>query len=109
MPRHCWSYRRRDPRTATRSISITRRYENHSGKRFPPALIDSVESLRALKGNIMAIIGIESAVYCVEDIDKSVDFFEDFGLHIYDRNDSHTRFLLPDNSNVFIRFLAPLP
>jgi hypothetical protein len=57
----------------------------------------------------MAIIGIESVVYCVEDIGKSVDFFEDFGLHIYDKNDSHTRFRLPDHSNVFVRSLDRHP
>ena len=57
----------------------------------------------------MAIIGIESVVYCVEDISKSVDFFEDFGLRIYERNEAQTRFRLPDHSNVIIRSFTQHP
>ena len=51
----------------------------------------------------MAIIGIESVVYCVDDVSKSIDFFEDFGLRLYESNESCTRFRLPDHSNVIIR------
>ena len=27
----------------------------------------------------MAILGLESVTYCVDDLDRSTDFFEDFG------------------------------
>lgn len=59
----------------------------------------------------MAILGIETLVYCVDDVQKSTDFFEDFGLRIFDRNSSQTLFRLPDNSNVIVRSIhhSPVP
>lgn len=57
----------------------------------------------------MAILGIETLIYCVDDTAKSVDFFEDFGLRIFERDASHVRFKLPDNSNVIIRSLSESP
>jgi catechol 2,3-dioxygenase-like lactoylglutathione lyase family enzyme len=59
----------------------------------------------------MAILGIETLVYCVEDVKKSSDFFEDFGLRLFDRDSSQTHFRLPDNSNVIVRSIrnSPVP
>ena len=57
----------------------------------------------------MAILGIETLVYCVDDVQKSTDFFEDFGLPIFDRNSSQTLFRLPDNSNVIVRSIRNSP
>jgi catechol 2,3-dioxygenase-like lactoylglutathione lyase family enzyme len=57
----------------------------------------------------MAILGVETLVYCVDDVQKSVDFFEDFGLRILERDSSHARFKLPDNSHVIIRSIKDAP
>jgi len=54
----------------------------------------------------MAVLGIETLVYCVEDITRSVDFFEDFGLRIFERIAGKARFKLPDSANVLIQSLA---
>lgn len=51
----------------------------------------------------MAIIGIQSLVYGVEDIDISARFFEDFGLRPADGGEHHRRFTLPEGSQVVIR------
>src|ERR1700727_2118460 len=51
----------------------------------------------------MAILGIESLIYSVGDVEKSCRFFEDFGLRrpaIAGRVD---RFDLPEGSHVLIR------
>lgn len=57
----------------------------------------------------MAIIGIERLIYCVDDVEKSVQFFEDFGLRLQERTADLTRFQLPDNSRVYFRSLATHP
>lgn len=57
----------------------------------------------------MAIIGIERLVYCVDDVEKSVQFFEDFGLKLHKRDQDQAAFLLPDNSRVLFRALATHP
>jgi len=57
----------------------------------------------------MAILGIETIVYCVDDVSKSVDYFEDFGLRVFSRDEKQTRFQLPDNSNVIVRSIAEFP
>ena len=57
----------------------------------------------------MAILGVETLVYCVEDEQKSVEFFEDFGLRVFDRNSTRTRFRLPDNSNVIVQSIRDAP
>src|SRR6266403_6067789 len=51
----------------------------------------------------MAILGIETVVYCVDDIAKSADFFDDFGLRRYEETGASLRFRLPDHSNVIVR------
>jgi catechol 2,3-dioxygenase-like lactoylglutathione lyase family enzyme len=51
----------------------------------------------------MAIVGIESLVYGVEDIPTSTRFFEDFGLPLVESNVSGSVFVLPEGSSVLIR------
>ena len=57
----------------------------------------------------MAILGLESVTYCVDDLDRSTDFFEDFGLSLFERTQRHIRFKLPDTSNVILRNLKSDP
>lgn len=57
----------------------------------------------------MAILGIESVVYCVDDLDKSIDFFEDFGLRLKRRSAQTAHFTMPDGSNVFLQPLKSHP
>lgn len=51
----------------------------------------------------MAIIGIESLIYGVDDVAISTRFFEDFGLPLVARSDDETRFELQEGSSVVIR------
>ena len=51
----------------------------------------------------MGILGIETVVYCVNDVAKSADFFDDFGLRRYEETGAQLRFRLPDHSNVIVR------
>jgi hypothetical protein len=51
----------------------------------------------------MAILGIESLIYGVEDVEKSCRFFEDFGLRQAASAASVGRFDLPEGSQVLIR------
>jgi len=51
----------------------------------------------------MAITAIASLVYGVADVDKSIRFFEDFGLHLIDRDADRGLFELPEGSQVEIR------
>ena len=57
----------------------------------------------------MAILGIETLTYCVDDMQKSVDFFEDFGLRVFESSPTRTHFRLPDNSNVIVRSIREAP
>ncbi|EZP74514.1 Glyoxalase/bleomycin resistance protein/dioxygenase [Sphingomonas paucimobilis] len=57
----------------------------------------------------MTILGIESLVYCVDDLERCVDFFEDYGLKIYDRTSDMVRYRLPDTSNVILQRLSTHP
>lgn len=57
----------------------------------------------------MAIIGIERILYRVDDVDRSIRFFEDFGLPLLDRDDGGACFRLPDNARVDIRSIATDP
>ncbi|EZP71143.1 Glyoxalase/bleomycin resistance protein/dioxygenase [Sphingomonas paucimobilis] len=52
------------------------------------------------------IIGIESIIYGVEDLDQCVRYFEDFGLHLSARADREAVFELEEGSSVLIRPLA---
>lgn len=51
----------------------------------------------------MAIIGIESLIYGVEDVPTCTRFFEDFGLPLIDRSDEVARFTLQEGSSVVIQ------
>src|SRR5712671_1651506 len=51
----------------------------------------------------MAILGIESLSYGVEDVEKSCTFFEDFGLRLAASAGSVGRFDLPEGSHVLIK------
>jgi len=57
----------------------------------------------------MAIIGIETIRYCVDDVERCTRFFDDFGLPLHGEAEGETRFLLPDNSKVVLRSLAKAP
>ncbi len=51
----------------------------------------------------MAILGIETLIYGVDDVGKCTDFFEDFGLPLIDRSAERGLFRLAEGSNVVIR------
>jgi catechol 2,3-dioxygenase-like lactoylglutathione lyase family enzyme len=51
----------------------------------------------------MAIIGIESLVYGVTDVNESARFFDDFGLKRQTTTPTAVRFELPEGSSVVIR------
>jgi catechol 2,3-dioxygenase-like lactoylglutathione lyase family enzyme len=53
----------------------------------------------------MAIIGIESIVYGVDDVAQCTRYFEDFGLPLLERSETHAHFRLPEGSNVLIRHI----
>jgi catechol 2,3-dioxygenase-like lactoylglutathione lyase family enzyme len=53
----------------------------------------------------MAILGIESLIYGVEDVAASTRFFEDFGLVRARSNEGASRFCLPEGSSVVIHAL----
>ncbi len=57
----------------------------------------------------MAIIGIETVHYCVEDVSLCVRFFDDFGLPLEEEGAGRAFFLLPDNSKVTLRSLDDAP
>jgi catechol 2,3-dioxygenase-like lactoylglutathione lyase family enzyme len=51
----------------------------------------------------MAIVGIESIIYGVDDVATSTQFFVDFGLKLVDTTRDSSRFLLEEGSSVIIR------
>ena len=51
----------------------------------------------------MAIIGIESLVYGVDDIARSQLFFEDFGLTLSASGEAEAHFVLPEGSSIILR------
>jgi catechol 2,3-dioxygenase-like lactoylglutathione lyase family enzyme len=51
----------------------------------------------------MAITGIESLVYGVDDVALAIRFFEDFGLPLVERSEGFGRFRLDEGSSVVIR------
>jgi catechol 2,3-dioxygenase-like lactoylglutathione lyase family enzyme len=51
----------------------------------------------------MSIIGVETALFGVEDLELSTRYFVDFGLKIHDRNERETHFRLEEGSNVILR------
>ncbi len=54
----------------------------------------------------MAIIGIETILYGVDDVAECTRYFEDFGLPVLERSETHTHFRLPEGSNVLIRHIS---
>lgn len=54
----------------------------------------------------MAINGIETLVYGVDDVATSIRYFEDFGLPLLFKNEREGHFRLPEGSNVVIRHVA---
>lgn len=51
----------------------------------------------------MAITGIESLIYGVDNVDAATRFFKDFGLHLVEHTKEMGRFVLPEGSTVLIR------
>jgi catechol 2,3-dioxygenase-like lactoylglutathione lyase family enzyme len=51
----------------------------------------------------MAILGIDTLVYGVDDVKSSTRFFEDFGLRLEESNAEESRFVLPEGSHVVLR------
>lgn len=54
----------------------------------------------------MAIIGIETVVYGVNDVAECTRYFIDFGLPLLEQSDTHAHFRLDEGSNVVIRHIA---
>jgi len=53
----------------------------------------------------MPILGIETLLYGVEDLEESTRFFDDFGLSPHVRDETHTHYRLKEGSNVVLRHL----
>jgi hypothetical protein len=51
----------------------------------------------------MAILGVAKAVYGVDDLDKSTQFFTDYGLGLQEKTAQKTVFELEDGSQVILR------
>lgn len=51
----------------------------------------------------MAIVGIETLIYGVDDVELCADFFEDFGLPLVTREATKASFQLDEGSNVIIQ------
>jgi len=51
----------------------------------------------------VAIVGIESLVYGVDDVGICTKFFDDFGLPLLSRTDSTSTFQLDEGSKVVLR------
>jgi|SRR5882757_3458696 len=54
----------------------------------------------------MAILGIDTLVYGVDDVKTSTRFFEDFGLRLVESSSEESRFELPEGSYVVLRPLG---
>lgn len=57
----------------------------------------------------MAITGIETVRYCVDDVALCTRYFDDFGLPLLESAEGRATFLLPDNSKVILTSLASSP
>jgi catechol 2,3-dioxygenase-like lactoylglutathione lyase family enzyme len=51
----------------------------------------------------MAIIGIETVLYRVDDLAEATRYFVDFGLPLLERSEQHSHFRLDEGSNVILR------
>lgn len=60
---------------------------------------------------MVAILGVESVIYCVDDMERSADYFEDFGLRLFSRSEDRIEFRMPDTSKVILqpRSTHPVP
>ncbi|WP_084150582.1 VOC family protein [Azohydromonas australica] len=54
----------------------------------------------------MAIIGIETVLYGVDDVQLCTRYFTDFGLPLLESSDEHAHFRLDEGSNVIIRHIS---
>lgn len=54
----------------------------------------------------MAINGIETLLYGVNDVAESTRYFVDFGLPLLEKSDAHAHFRLDEGSNVIIRHIS---
>lgn len=54
----------------------------------------------------MALNGIASLLYGVNDVAECTRYFEDFGLPLLEKSDQHARFLLEEGSDVIIRHIS---
>lgn len=54
----------------------------------------------------MALNGIHTLLYAVEDVASSIRFFEDFGLTLREKSESHAQFCLANGSNVVVRHIS---
>ncbi len=54
----------------------------------------------------MAINGIETVLYGVDDVATSTRYFEDFGLPLLGKSDVHAHFRLDEGSNVILRAVS---
>ena len=53
----------------------------------------------------MPILGIESLIYGVEDLEESTRFFDDFGLPAFEKTNKKTHYRLEEGSNVILMHL----
>jgi catechol 2,3-dioxygenase-like lactoylglutathione lyase family enzyme len=53
----------------------------------------------------MAIIGIETILYGVDDVAQCTRYFTDFGLPLLEKSEQHAHFRLDEGSNVVIRHI----
>jgi catechol 2,3-dioxygenase-like lactoylglutathione lyase family enzyme len=51
----------------------------------------------------MTLLGVESLVYGIDDLDTCTRFYEDFGLEVAERGSAMTRFELAEGSSVILR------
>lgn len=70
-----------------------------------PFSTDAAVLVRIEQGLAMAIVGIESLIYGVEDIPACIRFFEDFGLPLVSHGETEGKFVLAEGSSVIVRAL----
>jgi len=51
----------------------------------------------------MTLLGVQSLVYGIDDLDTCTRFYEDFGLEVADRDSAMTRFQLAEGSSVILK------
>ena len=68
-------------------------------------LITYLQTSSRWEKKVMPIVGVETALYGVEDLAASTKFFEDFGLPLLDRSETESHFKLAEGSNVILRHI----